>query len=106
MRNARVRFLGAVLGATMVAGGFLFAAQDGGQGTKAGSNQGNKTAHIARAQNVEDEGERVFMEHCSRCHNAPQSISPRITGTVVRHMRVRANLTAEEERTLLKFFNP
>lgn len=106
MKNAKIRFFGAFLGVTMAAGGFLFAAQNDAQEKKAESNQGNKAARTARAQSGEDEGERVFQQHCSRCHNAPQGLSPRITGTVVRHMRVRANLTAEEERTLLKFFNP
>jgi cytochrome c5 len=50
--------------------------------------------------------ERVFQSNCSRCHYAPESLSPRITGTVVRHMRVRANLSAEEERMILKYLNP
>jgi cytochrome c5 len=53
-----------------------------------------------------EEGQRVFDRNCSRCHTAPDSFSPRITGTVVRHMRVRASLTAREEQELLRFFNP
>ncbi len=54
----------------------------------------------------EDPGERAFATHCSRCHNAPESLPPAITGTVVRHMRVRANLTAEEERLIRSFLAP
>jgi cytochrome c5 len=54
----------------------------------------------------EDEGQRVFEQNCSRCHTAPQGFSPRISGTIVRHMRVRANLSREDEQKLLKFFNP
>ena len=50
--------------------------------------------------------ERAFMANCSRCHYAPESLSPRITGTVVRHMRVRANLSAEDERLILQYLNP
>ena len=53
-----------------------------------------------------DPGERAFQANCNRCHYAPESINPRITGTVVRHMRVRANLSAEDERLILKFFAP
>jgi len=106
MMNAKGKMLVAVLGATIAAGGFLSAAQDDTQATKKGSSHNQKTSRATRNGNSEDEGERAFAEHCSRCHNAPQGLSPRITGTVVRHMRVRANLTAEEERSLLKFFNP
>ena len=53
-----------------------------------------------------DEGERIFQQHCSRCHTAPDGFSPRISGTIVRHMRVRASLSRHEEEALLRFFNP
>ncbi len=52
------------------------------------------------------DGQQVFEQNCSRCHTAPQGFSPRISGTVVRHMRVRAGLSAEDEKALLRFFNP
>jgi cytochrome c5 len=51
-------------------------------------------------------GKRVFQQNCSRCHNAPQSFPPQISGTIVRHMRVRASLSANDERALLRFLNP
>jgi cytochrome c5 len=51
-------------------------------------------------------GERVFKQNCSRCHDAPQSFSPRISGTVVRHMRVRASLSEQDEKAILRFLNP
>jgi len=54
----------------------------------------------------EDPGERAFATHCGRCHNAPESLPPAVTGTVVRHMRVRANLSAEEARLILGFLAP
>lgn len=52
------------------------------------------------------DGQQVFDENCERCHDAPQGFSPSISGTVVRHMRVRANLSKEDEQALLRFFNP
>jgi cytochrome c5 len=52
------------------------------------------------------DGEHIFARRCSNCHNAPEGFSPRISGTVVRHMRVRANLSKHEEEALLRFFNP
>jgi cytochrome c5 len=53
-----------------------------------------------------DSGEQLFQQHCSRCHTAPDAFSPRISGTIVRHMRVRASLSDNEEKELLRFFNP
>jgi cytochrome c5 len=51
-------------------------------------------------------GERIFAQNCSRCHNAPDGFSPRIAGTVVHHMRVRAQLSAHDQQELLRFLNP
>ena len=68
--------------------------------------QTTKPRHDAHTSAQQEPGERAFQTHCSRCHNAPETLSPRITGTVVRHMRVRANLSAEDERLILSFLNP
>jgi cytochrome c553 len=51
-------------------------------------------------------GERVFMANCSRCHVPPMSITPRTTGTVIMHMRVRARLSRRDEQLLLKYMAP
>jgi cytochrome c5 len=51
-------------------------------------------------------GEEVFKANCSRCHMPPMSLSPRTTGTVVMHMRVRARLSREDERLLLRYLAP
>ena len=51
-------------------------------------------------------GEKLFRTNCGRCHNPPESISPREARAVVRHMRVRAILTDEEARLILKFLAP
>jgi len=53
-----------------------------------------------------DRGERKFRENCSRCHNAPEELPARITGTVVQHMRVRASLSAADERAILHYLAP
>ena len=52
------------------------------------------------------EGERAFAQNCSRCHTAPQGFPPSISGTILRHMRVRAGLSREDERAILKYLNP
>jgi len=51
-------------------------------------------------------GEEVFKANCARCHMPPMSLSPRITGTVVMHMRARARLSREDEKLLLKYLAP
>lgn len=53
-----------------------------------------------------EEGEKRFVANCGRCHQPPQDISPREVKAVLRHMRVRAMLTAEDERLILKFLAP
>ena len=62
-------------------------------------------AKPAAAEKV-SRGERVFQQNCSRCHNAPQSFPPQISAAIVRHMRVRASLSAADEKALLEFMNP
>ena len=61
------------------------------------------------SDNTSDEsaqGEKLFRTHCGRCHNAPENISPREARAVVRQMRVRATLTDEDERLILKYLAP
>ena len=53
-----------------------------------------------------DRGQQVFEQNCSRCHNAPEGFSPRISGTIAMHMRVRAGLSAADYKALLRFLNP
>jgi cytochrome c5 len=58
------------------------------------------------APNPTAQGEKLFRTNCGRCHNPPESISPREARAVVRHMRVRATLTDEDEKLILKFLAP
>jgi cytochrome c5 len=65
-----------------------------------------KPAHPKAAPHELSAGERVFQQNCSRCHTAPEQLRPSITGTVVRHMRVRASLSEADEKALLQFLAP
>jgi cytochrome c5 len=47
------------------------------------------------------EGEQRFRANCGRCHAAPQKFPPRMMATVLRHMRVRATITADDQRLIL-----
>jgi mono/diheme cytochrome c family protein len=50
-------------------------------------------------------GARMWSDNCGRCHNyrAPSEFSRSQWAVVMRHMRVRASLTGEQERLILEF---
>jgi cytochrome c5 len=61
-------------------------------------------AHAAANQSAE--GEKSFETHCGRCHVPPEDLSPREAKAVIRQMRVRAMLSAEDERLILEYLAP
>jgi cytochrome c5 len=63
-----------------------------------------KAANNANAGS--DAGEKAFRQNCGRCHNPPESLSPREVKAVLQHMRVRAMLTAKDEQLILKYLAP
>jgi cytochrome c5 len=70
------------------------------------SQSDSKSKPPAAAKVSQNDGEKRFQANCGRCHNPPESISPREARAVVRHMRVRAMLSAEDEELILKFLAP
>jgi hypothetical protein len=75
------------------------------QTSKPAAPASNATTKIESTKSP-DVGQRKFDANCGRCHSAPEQLSPSITGTVVRHMRVRASLSAQDEKDILKFLAP
>ncbi|HKF01273.1 MAG TPA: hypothetical protein VKB49_03125 [Candidatus Sulfotelmatobacter sp.] len=73
----------------------------------AGSHSANKEATpspVVREQDIASmriEGEKRFHANCGRCHAAPQKFPPRMMATVLRHMRVRATVTEDDQRLIL-----
>lgn len=57
------------------------------------------------AQKTVKGGAQLWTENCMRCHNIrdPKSLSDDQWQVAVRHMRVRANLTANEHEKILAF---
>ena len=45
----------------------------------------------------------AYKNNCMRCHSAVRQYSPRMTATIVMHMRVRANMTEEETQAILQY---
>jgi len=62
--------------------------------------------HVGNHRQFQSEGERIFVQNCARCHTPPDGFAPRITGTIVLHMRVRAGLSEHDARELMRYFNP
>ena len=73
----------------------------------AGSNSANKESTPAPVVHEQDvasmriEGEKRFHANCGRCHAAPEKFPPRTMATVLRHMRVRASVTEDDQRLIL-----
>jgi cytochrome c5 len=65
-----------------------------------------KVAKSATKKAAGDPGEQKFKENCGRCHNPPDALSPREVKAVLQHMRVRAMLSAQDEKLILKFLAP
>jgi mono/diheme cytochrome c family protein len=49
------------------------------------------------------EGEKRFQANCGRCHQSPHKFPPRMVMTIERHMRVRATLTDEDMRLIVRY---
>ncbi len=81
-------------------------AQTGGGASASGNASAGSANHDRSTAVHKSDGERKFAQNCSRCHTPPQSFSPHISGTIVRHMRVRASLSKQDEEDILRFLNP
>lgn len=73
---------------------------DGGGQTRVNTKSSRATSRAT------SEGEMRFEAHCGRCHNPPEDLSPREARAVIRQMRVRAMLSAEDERLILGYIAP
>jgi cytochrome c2 len=65
----------------------------------------NKQSGEVAAGTTGKSGAQLWAENCNRCHNirSPSQFSPAQWEVVMRHMRVRANLTSEEHKKILEF---
>jgi cytochrome c5 len=70
------------------------------------SQPNNQKATQGPQDDLSKRGQQVFNQNCYRCHQVPEGFSPSISGTVAKHMRVRANLSEEDYKALMKFLNP
>ena len=47
--------------------------------------------------------DEAYKQNCTRCHSEVPPVNARRTKTIVRHMRVRANITADEAEAILQY---
>ena len=74
------------------------------------SGEGKSTSPAASDRSAQDDtlrlqGEKRFRANCGRCHAAPPKFAPRMTATIVRHMRVRATLTDEDMHLIIRYMS-
>jgi mono/diheme cytochrome c family protein len=61
------------------------------------------TPDASNARALRLEGEKRFRTNCGRCHQAPHKFPPRVMAAAIRHMRVRAMITDEDMRLILRY---
>lgn len=84
----------------------LLAAASGKTGDSKDESKPVTTAETAQHdKDLRLEGEKRYHANCSRCHAAPPKFPPRMMGTIVRHMRVRAMLTDEDMHLILRYMS-
>jgi cytochrome c5 len=80
-----------------------------GASPKPASDKNNASAAAADRSAQDDtlrlQGEKRFRANCGRCHLAPPKFAPRMAATIVRHMRVRATITDEDARLILRYMS-
>jgi mono/diheme cytochrome c family protein len=106
MKTAATRIVGSTLVFFSLGGLWAQPQQVTVPGEKQASTKKAPTPNQTPATTESDPGERKFQTNCSRCHTAPEQLSSRFAGTVLRHMRVRASLSADDERDILRYLAP
>jgi mono/diheme cytochrome c family protein len=107
----KIRF---VIAALLLAGGMLLgltAVASSGVNAPGKDKDAPKDATAAAApaatgaqdENMRLEGEKRFRSNCGRCHTAPPKFPPRMMATIARHMRVRAAITDQDMRMILRY---
>jgi mono/diheme cytochrome c family protein len=79
------------------------AAKNAGSKDASASATASAPANAAQDESLHMEGEKRFRSNCGRCHVAPSKFPPRMMATIVRHMRVRASLTNDDMRLILRY---
>jgi hypothetical protein len=88
--------------------GFLFAKAAARQPEGSGVPPAKSGASVQVFKTEDDfriEGEKRFRANCGRCHQSPHKFNPRMMLTIERHMRVRALVTDEDMRLIVRYLS-
>jgi hypothetical protein len=89
--------------------GFLFAKAAARQPEGSGGEPAAKSGASVQVFKTDDdlrlEGEKRFRTNCGRCHQSPHKFNPRMMLTIERHMRVRALVTDEDMRLIVRYLS-
>jgi mono/diheme cytochrome c family protein len=66
---------------------------------------GSAVQTVRTEDDVRVEGEKRFRTNCGRCHQSPHKFPPRMMLTIERHMRVRALITDEDLRLIVRYMS-
>ena len=61
--------------------------------------QKDKKSKISEGFSADD----AYKANCTRCHSELPKVSERQMKTIIRHMRVRANMTSDEAKAILEY---
>jgi hypothetical protein len=110
--NKTLKLLALTLAGGIVAGAAMIGCQSGEGPAAAAQSPPPSTqpsvqppAFALTGTGPEKSGVQLWSENCSRCHNMrpPDEFSAAQWATIVHHMRLRANLTGDEERKITTF---
>lgn len=104
----KIRF---AIAAVLLASGMLLGLTAGASSSKDAPKDTPKDATATSApaatgaqdETMRLEGEKRFRSNCGRCHASPPKFPPRMMATIVRHMRVRAVITDQDTRLILRY---
>ena len=70
-----------------------------------GDSKSSKTATSSSSEQQKLTGQQLYAIHCNRCHSEryPTEWTPAHWRTLMTHMRVRANLPADQAKEILKY---
>jgi hypothetical protein len=72
---------------------------------KASQNGANSSSAVSSDSYMGLSGEELWSNNCLRCHNIrpPTMYSDAQWDVIVHHMRIRANITGQEQRAIVEF---
>lgn len=90
-----------ILSVAVIAQNATSGTKDTGQQSIVSQNPPTKAWHLPKGWTAD----QAYKSNCTRCHAEVPKLNPRQTKTIVRHMRVRANITHDEAEAILQYLN-